>query len=98
MEIRKILMNKKADLMRTGNPLSVSFTSDEINALADVNELRKLKLSLSFPKDFKRSSDLFACTKKILDGDSDYRVLEFCILKNKVLQMPVSQVFWQILR
>ena len=98
MDIKEILNNKKEDLLESGNPLSVSFTLDEINTLSDVNELRKLKLSLTFPVDFECSADLFACTKKILEGDSDYRVLEFCILKNKVLRLPVTQVFSKILR
>ena len=97
MEIKKILMDKRETLLKTGNPLQVDFTLPEVNVLGDVNELRKLKLSLAFPEDFDRSPDLFACTKKIIDGDSDYRVLEFCVLKNKILRVPVSQVFSKIL-
>ena len=97
MTIEDILSEKRLELLKSGNPFMVQFTLDEINALADVNELRRLKLLLPFPENFKRSSDLFACTKHILEGDGEYRVLEFCILKNKILRMPISQVFTKIL-
>lgn len=96
MDIEYVLRNKKRELINCGNPLQVQFTLDEINVLANADELRKLKLKLKFPAGFERSSDLFACTKKIIDGDSDYRTLEFCVLKNNVLRMPVSKVFQRL--
>lgn len=97
MRIEQILEEKKRELIECGNPLKVQFSLDDINVLADMNELRRLKLKLKFPENFERSTDLFACTRHIIDGDSEYRVLEFCVLKNKVLQLPVSQVFSKIL-
>lgn len=96
MHIETILDEKRAELLKTGNPLYVQFTLDEINTIADVNELRRLKLLLPFPSNYEKVSDLFACTKKILDGEDGYRVLEFCVLKNKVLQPAVMQVFSKI--
>lgn len=98
MKIADILADKKEQLMETGNPLAVTFTVDDINALADVNQLRMLKISLPFPSEFEQSGDLFECTRSILDGDSDYRVLEFCALKNKVLVGPIKQVFSKIMK
>ncbi len=98
MLIQDILEEKRDALISVGNPLGVEFTLDEINTLADVDALRGLKLMLPFPDDFEKSSDLFACAKKIIDGDGYYRVLEFCVLKNNVLRMPVSQVFAKVLR
>lgn len=97
MKIVDILEDKRTELLKTGNPLKVQFTLDEINLLADVNELRRLKLTLPFPENFEKSSDLFACAQKIIDGESGYRILEFCVLKNKVLYSPVTQVFFKIL-
>lgn len=96
--ILDILENKKQQLIASGNPFSVQFTIDEINQLADINQLRALKLHLQFPKDFTPSPDLLACTQSILAGDDYYRVLEFCILKNRVLYLPVHQVFQKIVR
>ncbi len=98
MEVQDILKEKREALICVGNPLAVEFSLDEINVLADVNVLRGLKLVLPFPENFEKSADLFECAKRIIDGDGDYRVLEFCVLKNKVLQMPVKQVFSKVLR
>lgn len=93
MEISEILESKRKELLRAGNPFKVKFDLEEINVLADVNELRKLKIMVPFPANFERSPDLFACTKKIIDGERTYRVLEFCVLKNRVLEAQVKQVF-----
>lgn len=98
MKVIEVLEEKKQQLLSTGNPLAVVFTIDDINTLADVDELRMLKMSLPFPDTFERSSDLFECTRSIVDGDSYYRILEFCMLKNKVLQSPIKQVFFKIMR
>lgn len=96
MDIVSILEEKQRGLLETGNPLKVDFTMSEINALADVNELRRLKLVVSFPNTFEQSQDIFDCTKRVIEGDTLYRILEFCVLKNKVLRMPVKQVFNKI--
>lgn len=98
MEIREILDDKRKELLKTGNPLAVGFTIEDINTLADISSLRRLKLQLAFPDKFEQSSDLFACARSIIEGDSDYRVLEFCMLKNKVLRLPIQQVFSRIMK
>ena len=96
MEILNILQDKQSALQRCGNPLLVPFTVDEINTLSDLNRLRCLKLSVPFPAGFERTTDVFTCAKKILDGDNVYRALEFCVLKNRALRFPVTKVFAQL--
>lgn len=93
MDILNLLKQKQAELMEGGNPLSIVFTVNEINTLSEKSQLRMLKLSCAFPDEFAKSSDLFACTKKIIEGDGIYRVLEFCMLKNRVLIAPITSVF-----
>lgn len=93
MDLYKILLEKQKVIQHYGLPSSVVFTVDEINLLSDSNLLRVLKLTHKFPTDFKCANNLLECTKMIVAGDDIYRVLEFCILKNRVLRMPVSAVF-----
>lgn len=98
MSIPEILDNKRECILRVGNPLKVDFTLEEINVLGDIDQLRGLKITLDFPSNFEKSVDLFECTKKVLDGEDGYRVLEFCVLKNRVLVEPVSRVFKGLVR
>lgn len=93
MQIETILQEKKSILSHTANPLVVQFTAEEINVLGDVSELRLLKLRIPAPESFECSSDIFDCNRRLLIGDSIYRVLEFCMLKNRVLHAPVTAVF-----
>lgn len=91
--ILSILEKKQTFLKSCGNPLLIGFTAEEINTLSDLNELRCLKLFAKFPEDFRPTTDVFSCTKQVLEGDSIYRILEFCVLKNKVLCSPITSVF-----
>lgn len=88
-----ILHQKQDELIQKGNPLAVVFTVDEINTLADEGQLLSLKFEKEFPKDFKVSSDLFECAEKIIKGDNIYRVLEFCMLKNRALVKTIVSCF-----
>lgn len=93
MKILEILKQKQEELMEGGSPLSINFTVAEINTLSDKAQLRALKMICDFPEDFKKSSDIFSCTKAIIRGDSIYRVLEFCMLMNRVLYPSITSVF-----
>ncbi len=96
--ILKILNQKVDELFEKGDPLRVSFTVKEINILSDENQLIALKLSKDFPEDFTPASDLFDCAERIIRGDGIYRALEFCMLKNRVLEHSITQVFSQLQR
>lgn len=93
MSVVSILEEKKNELMHTNNPLTVQFTVEEINLLGDVNELRLFKLSVTAPMQFECASDVFDCHRRILIGESLYRVLEFSMLENRVLRTPITTVF-----
>lgn len=96
--IIKILTQKEEELLSKGDPLSVEFTVPEINILSDENQLISLKLSVDFPENFVPAEDLFSCAKKIIEGDCVYRTLEFCMLKNRVLESSITSVFSQMRR
>lgn len=93
MNIYNILLEKEKVLKHYGLPTAVTFTLDEIDELADKSSLRAFKLFYRFPADFKRSRDIVDCTKHIVEGDNIYRVLEFCIMKNRILRQPVISIF-----
>lgn len=93
MTIKDVLMDKREQIQHTGNPCLVQFTADEINVLSDMTGLRCLKLQEPFPPDYVPTKDPFACVRAILEGDSLYRVLEFCLLKNRALRDYVPAVF-----
>lgn len=93
MEIKDILLNKREQLMRTGNPCDVTFTLDEINTLSDLNALRCFSIREPFPEDFVRTNDPFTCASAIIQGDSIYRIMEFCLIKNRALKNAIPVVF-----
>ena len=93
MEIYTILMEKQKVLQHYGLPTAAQFTLEEIETLSDVNLLRAFKLTHKFPQDYEKSANILECVGKIIAGDNIYRVLEFCIFKNKVLRMPVYSIF-----
>lgn len=96
MTILDILEEKRKALSQSGNPLDVPFTVEELNTIGDIKNLRNLKLVLSIPRDFTVSSDIFMCTKKILDGEGPVRVLEFCVMANPCLRTAVTSVFGKV--
>lgn len=96
--IIKILRQKEEALLSKGDPLTVEFTVPEINILSDENQLISLKLSVDFPEDFVPAEDLFHCAKRVIEGESVYRTLEFCMLKNRVLESSITKIFSQLRR
>lgn len=92
-EVYQVLLDKQKQLLDTGDPLCVQFDIADINTLADQTQLRLLKLSEVFPSEFEQSDSLFDCADRIIRGDSIYRVLEFCVLRNRVLVHYVGGVF-----
>lgn len=98
MQISDILEDKKNQLLANGDPISVTFDAVDINSLSDVTKLRLFKLKATMPADFTPSKDMFDCARRIIEGDSIYRVLEFCMLRNRVLVYYVTSVFSQLRR
>ena len=91
--VKEILLRKQEIVQRVWNPFSVDFSADEINILSDRTALRELKLTEPFPSAYKCADDIFMCAKLIVEGDSIYRTLEFCMLKNRVLVPFITAVF-----
>ena len=89
-----VLDEKLSSIQKIQNPVEVTYSYEDIMQLSNKTELRLLKLSEQFPDDYIATHNIFDCTKKILDGDtSKYRVLEFCMLKNRILREPILSTF-----
>ncbi len=88
-----VLIKKREELLAKGDPLAVGFDVCEINLLSDPDRLRTLKLTVPFPSGYVPSSDLFSCADEVIRTDSLYKVLEFCVLRNRVLRSSVFKVF-----
>lgn len=97
-DIYDILIQKREDLLKVGDPFAVDFTLKEINILSDLTQLRALKLNTPFPVGFEPAENIFDCAGRIIQGHELYRVLEFCLWKNRVLIPQVTQVFKQLRR
>lgn len=91
--ITNVLISKREALIRKGDPLAVDFDVSEINLLSDPDRLRALKLTVPFPDDYTPASDLFSCAEEVISADSLYKVLEFCMLRNRVLRVHILKVF-----
>lgn len=91
--ITNILIAKREELLAKGNPLAVNFNANEINLLSDPDRLRALKLTVPFPNGYVPATDLFSCACEVVRTDSLYKVLEFCMLRNRVLRPHVLKVF-----
>ena len=92
MNIVDVLMTVQ---QKVKNDEVVSFTGDDLNTLADYEQLRTLKLYIKFPIDFVKSTSLDECKESIRTGDSLYRTLEFCVKTNRVLEAIVYALFPQ---
>lgn len=95
-----VLESKKLFLQTKGNPLTIPFSIDEIEVLADQNQLRCLKLKYPFPFNFQCSDNLFQSAEKIIceEDSSLYWVLEFCVLRHHLLEAPVKEIFPNIVK
>ena len=96
MKLKNLLEKKLEVILSADNPQTVKFTLDELNIICDTNNLRELKLAVSFPTPFEKSASVFDCHLRILSGDSIYRVLEFCVLRNPYAKEAVHKVFRDI--
>lgn len=96
MKIEDILNEKLEIVLSSDNPQTVKFTLEELNTICDTSNLRELKLNVPFPVPFEKSTNIFDCHHRILSGDSIYRVLEFCILRNPYAKEAVRKVFREI--
>ena len=61
------------------------FTADEMNIMCDPAQIRTLKMKVPMPDDFTKTANPKQCLENILNGDSIYRVLEYCIMTNRAL-------------
>lgn len=93
MTLVEVLEEKKTQIIQKANPHLIEFSADDIKILSDVTQLRFFKLANSQPGEFQRSSDIWACCQAVSESGDLYRVLEFCVLKNKILEKSVWQVF-----
>lgn len=98
VDVKSILVDKQLEMERLGNPFEVTFTAEEINVLGDETELRCFKLKYACPVDFKKADNIATCFRDVIDGGGLYKVLEFCMLYNRVLTEPVSSVIPQLAR
>lgn len=88
------ILNEKRKQLRSDGP-EAKLTIDDINALMDVNELRVLKITNPMPKDFVFSQSKEESFKRLLEEDSIYRTLEYCVISHPVLQISVGKVYKQ---
>lgn len=101
IEIINVLSEKLKVIQSSENCLDISFTKDEVLVINDLNQLRFLKLSHTFPDNFQMHRDKFLCFTQIkqLSKSSEnsniilYLVLEFFAHCNPFLRTNVSKVF-----
>lgn len=96
--LNDILMDKYSQLVLSSGECDADFVKTDIDRLIDVNELRALKMSVPFPKDFEFSTSKDECIRRIItagDWSSEtlYRVLEYCVITQPVLQHGIIKVF-----
>lgn len=89
MNVLDILNAKREQICMDGD---VKFSGDELNILCDPRQLRAMKLYIDFPNDYSSCSRVEDCVDKIKQGDSIYRTLEYCILRNRAL-VSIKEVF-----
>lgn len=92
-------MSEKLETIRNSETyLDVTFSQDEVKVVNDLTQLRFLKLSKTFPNNFKTDANDFTCFTKIKEHKENtettlYLVLEFFALRNPFLQTNISIVF-----
>lgn len=88
-----ILNEKKQQLIKNDGLKDATFCKEDIDVLMDVNELRIFKVGNPMPKDFEFSASKEESIERVLNNDSIYRVLEYCVIAQPVLQISVGKVF-----
>lgn len=91
--ILKILEDKKTQLIQSEGKQDAKFCKDDIDVLMNVNELRVFKMSHTMPTDFQYAKSKQESIDLVLHDGSLYRVLEYCIISQPVLQISVRKVF-----
>lgn len=91
--IEEILREKREELIKTNGMEDASFLRADIDILRNMNELRVLKIQYPFPNDFKFSKSKEESRRAAVQDDSIYRILEYCVIAQPVLQDNVSKVF-----
>ena len=92
-------MSEKLETIRNSDAyLDVTFNQDEVKVVNDLTQLRFLKLSKTFPSNFKMDTNIFSCFTKIKEHTENtemtlYLALELFALRNPFLQTNVSRVF-----
>lgn len=91
--IEDILKRKREEIIACNGERDASFSKDDIDALRNMNDLRVMKIKYPFPEDFKFSDTKEESRLAVLQDDSIYRILEYCVIAQPVLQDTISQVF-----
>lgn len=96
-----MLSEKLNAIKHSDNCLDITFSKEEVIVVNDLTQLRFLKLSRTFPDNFKMNQDKFLCfsqIKNLSETEANnttllYLVLEFFALCNPFLRNNVSKVF-----
>lgn len=94
MTVEEILNDKLMQLKDSNGMTDAAFSKSDIDVLMDINNLRVFKLKNPMPEDFKFADSKAKSIQFVLDGnDQLYRILEYCVITQPVLQIPVHNVY-----
>lgn len=91
--IEEILLQKRKQLLESGGAQDATFVKSDIDALLNLNELRMFKLKHTFPSDFKFCETKEESIQQVISSDDIYRILEYCVIAQPILQESVGVVF-----
>lgn len=91
--IEEVLKDKREQLKRSFGTEDAKFSKEDIDVLLDCNELRVLKVTHSFPKNFEFSKSKEESRMRALKNNSVYCILEYCVIAQPILQDSVGKVF-----
>lgn len=91
--IIQILEDKRNQLLQSNGEADAKFCKADIDILMDVNELRVFKMKHQMPENFTFAKSKQESINHVLHEESLYRVLEYCIISQPVLQISVRKVF-----
>lgn len=91
--IEEILLEKQRQLLEFGGIKDAMFAKSDIDSLLDLNELRAFKLKHPFPQDFVFCETKDESIQCVIKEKSLYRILEYCVIAQPILQESVSVVF-----
>lgn len=91
MTVEEILNDKLMQLKDSNGMTDAAFSKSDIDVLMDINNLRVFKLKNPMPEDFKFADSKAESIQFVLDGnDQLYRILEYCVITQPVLQIEFT--------